>query len=57
MSILLIILGSVIWRFGAVIFFVGEARGGQNAGTGILTLAIQLSGMGLIIWGVVRLFS
>ena len=57
MSILLIILGSVIWRFGAGLFFVGEARGGQNAGAGILTLVIQISGMGLIIWGVVKLFS
>lgn len=57
MSILFIILGSFIWRFGAGIFVIGEARGGQNNGTGILTLAVQLSGIGLIIWGVVRLFS
>ena len=57
MSILLIIAGSIIWRFGAGLFVVGEARGGQNAGAGILTLAVQLSGISLIIWGVVRLFS
>ena len=56
MSILLIIVGSIIWRFGAGLFVVGEAHGGQNAGAGILTLAVQLSGIGLIIWGVVRLF-
>lgn len=57
MSILLIILGSVIWRFGAGLFIVGEARGGQNDGVGILTLSTQLLGIALIVWGVVRLFS
>lgn len=57
MSPLLIILGSVIWRFGAGLFVVGEARGGRSDGAGILTLAVQLSGIGLIIWGVVRLFT
>ena len=32
MSIFLIIFGSIIWRFGAGLFVVGEARGGQDTG-------------------------
>lgn len=57
MSVLLIIVGFVIARFGAGLFIVGEAKGGQDAGTGIITLVVQLVGWGLIIWGVVRLFT
>ncbi|MNF70357.1 hypothetical protein D3C84_522650 [compost metagenome] len=57
MGIFLIIVGLMIWRFGAGLFVGGEARGGQDTGVGIVTLAIQLCGIGLIIWGVVRLFS
>lgn len=57
MSILIIITGLIIARFGAGLFFVGEAQGGQSLIGGLLTLIIQLSGWGLVIWGVIRLFS
>ncbi|MFM6990486.1 MAG: hypothetical protein ACKOWD_04165 [Rhodoferax sp.] len=57
MSILLIIVGFIIAKFGAGLFAVGEARGGQDTGAGLITLVVQLVGWGLIIWGVVRLFT
>lgn len=57
MSIFLIIVGLVIWRLGAGLFVAGEARGGQDTVSGIVTSAIQLCGIGLVIWGVVRLFT
>jgi hypothetical protein len=57
MSIFLIIVGLFIARFGANLFVTGEARGGQSDGAGILTLAIQIMGIGMIIFGVIRLFS
>lgn len=56
MSVLLIISGLFIARFGAGLFVVGEARGGQELGAGLMTLIILLAGLGLIIWGVIRLF-
>ena len=57
MSIVLIIIGFVIARFGARLFAVGESGGGQSTGAGIITLVIQVTGCALVIWGVVRLFS
>ena len=57
MSIILIIVGFIIARFGAGLFVVGEAKGGQDTGTGLVTLVVQLVGWGLIVWGVVRLFT
>ena len=57
MSVLLIIVGLFIARFGAGLFVVGEARGGQDLGAGLVTLIIQLTGWGLVIWGAIRLFS
>lgn len=56
MSVLLIIAGYVTFRFGAGLFAAGEARGGQDLGAGILTLMLLLTGLGLVIWGVIRLF-
>jgi hypothetical protein len=56
-SVLLIIVGLTIARFGAGLFIVGEAKGGQDTGIGLVTLIVQLAGWGLIIWGVVRLFN
>ena len=56
MSVLLIFVGFIIARFGAGLFVVGEAKGGQDTGTGLVTLVVQLVGWGLIIWGVVRFF-
>lgn len=57
MSILMIVAGLMIARFGAGLFVVGEAQGGQSPIGGLLTLIIQLSGWGLVIWGAIRLFS
>lgn len=57
MSVLLIVIGFIIARFGAGLFVVGEAKGGQDSGSGLVTLVIQLVGWGMIIWGVVRLFT
>lgn len=57
MSIVLIVLGLMITRFGAGVFAAGEARGGQDLGGGLITLLIQITGIGFMIWGVVRLFS
>lgn len=57
MSFVLIIVGFIVARFGAGLFLVGKARGGQSAGAGIITLIIQLVGVTLVIWGVIRLFS
>jgi len=57
MSIVLIVLGLMVARFGARIFVTGEARGGQDLGAGLITLLIQITGIGLVVWGVVRLFS
>ena len=56
MSVLLIFVGFITARFGAGLFVVGEAKGGQDTGTGLFTLVVQLVGWGLIIWGVVRFF-
>lgn len=57
MSIILIIVGFFIARFGAGLFIVDEARGGQNTAKGIVTLLIQLLGWGLVVFGAIRLFS
>jgi hypothetical protein len=57
MSVLLIIVGLFIARFGAGLFVVSEAGGGQDLGAGLVTLIIQLTGWGLAIWGAIRLFS
>lgn len=57
MSVILIIVGFVIARFGAGLFVVGEAQRGQSTGGGIVTLIVQLTGWALVIWGFVRLFS
>ncbi len=57
MSFVLIIVGFIIARFGAGLFVVGEAHGGQSAGSGIITLVVQVTGWALIIWGVIRLFT
>ena len=57
MSVLLIVIGFIIARFGAGLFVVGEAKGGQDSGSGLVTLVVQLVGWGMIIWGVVRLFT
>ena len=57
MSILLIIVGFIIARFGAGLFIVGEVKGGQDTGTEFITLVVQLIGWCLMIWGVVRLFT
>ena len=57
MSIVLIIIGFLIARFGASIFFTGDAQGGQSTGAGLITLIIQVAGWGLMIWGLIRLFS
>ena len=57
MSVLLIVIGFIIARFGAGLFVVSEVKGGQETGSGLVTLVIQLVGWGMIIWGVVRLFT
>ena len=57
MSVLLIVVGLVIANFGARIFRGDQMEGGQSTLGGLLTLILQLSGWGLAIWGVVRLFS
>ena len=50
MSILLIIVGFIIARFGAGLFIVGEVKGGQDTGTEFITLVVQLIGWCLMIW-------
>ena len=57
MSFVLIIGGFIVARFGAGLFVVGEARGGQSTGGGLVTLIVQLVGWALVIWGMVRLFT
>jgi uncharacterized membrane protein YidH (DUF202 family) len=57
MSILFIIIGFVIARFGARLFVNSDSRNEQNAAIGFITLFVQLLGWGLIIWGLIRLFS
>jgi len=57
MSVVLIIVGFIIARFGAGLFIVGEASGGQSTGGGIITLIVQLAGWALVIWGLVLLFT
>ena len=57
MSIFLIVVGFIIARFGAGLFVVGEAKGGQDAGSGLLTLVVQLVGWGMVIWGIFRMFT
>lgn len=57
MSVLLIVIGFIIARFGAGLFVVSEVKGGQETGSGLVTLVVQLVGWGMIIWGVVRLFT
>ena len=56
MSIIIILLGYVLWQVGARIHFGAAANGGQNLGAGILTLIVQCTGVGMIIWGAVKLF-
>jgi uncharacterized membrane protein YidH (DUF202 family) len=57
MSVLFIIIGFVIARFGARLFVNSDSRNEQNAAVGFITLFVQLLGWGLIIWGLIRLFS
>ena len=57
MSVFLIIIGLVIANFGARVFRGDQMEGGQSTLGGLLTLILQLSGWGLAIWGVVKLFT
>lgn len=57
MSILFIIAGFVIARFGARLFVNSDSRNEQNAIVGSITLFVQLLGWGLVIWGLIRIFS
>lgn len=56
-NFVLVIVGFIIARFGARLFVVGEARGGQSNGSGVVTLLVQLVGWALVIWGLFRVFS
>lgn len=53
MSVVLIILGFFLWSSAARGF---ASSGGENNTTNLITLILQLTGIGLIIWGVVRFF-
>ena len=55
MSVFLIIAGFAIARFGARLFVAGEANGGQGPSAGLVTLVVQVVGLALLAWGVVRL--
>lgn len=57
MSIALIVIGFIVARFGALVFKASETNGGQSTLGGLLTLAAQLGGWGLIIWGIVLFFA
>lgn len=55
MSIVFILLGSVLLQAGARAHL--SSGGNQPLGSGLTTLAMQLGGVGLIIFGLINLFS
>jgi len=57
MSIALIIVGFMLWQFGARIHFAANSQsGGQNLISGFACLIMQLIGIGMIFWGVASFF-
>ena len=55
MSILLIVVGFILLQVGARTHIA--SGGNQQLGGGLITLVMQVGGIGLMIYGLVKLFS
>jgi len=55
MSVVLIVVGFILLQIGARTHVASD--GNQQLGSGLITLIMQVGGIGLMIYGLVKLFS
>lgn len=57
MAVMLMIIGIMIWTFGANLYRSQKASSAETLGSGVVHLIIQLVGVAIFIYGILKLLS